>query len=120
MQLLDNLRFFLLVVEVEPLLKGVRGGKYLRQQEVEQRPQLMKVVLQWRAGDEQPVVGFELAHHFGEDGVLVLDPVGLVDDDVAVVERPKVPLLLHHHLVAGDAHVELAGLQKLRLLLSLC
>jgi hypothetical protein len=64
-----------------------------------------------RTGDEEAVVGAEGAHHLGEQRVFVLDAVRLVDDDVAPVELLEVVLLLDHHLVRGDHHVELAGLQ---------
>jgi len=63
-QLLHHFCLFLLapVSQREPLLKLLCAGKDLGQQEIQQRPQLVQVVLQGRAGDEQPVVGTEQAH----------------------------------------------------------
>lgn len=59
-------------------------------------------------GDEQAVVGGEHADGLGEQAVFVLDAVRLVDDDVAPAELLERVLLLDDHLVARDAHVELA------------
>ena len=57
--------------------------------------------------------------HSGEDGVLVLDAVGLIDDDVAPVELLEVRLLLDHHLVRRHHRIELARLHQALLLLRL-
>lgn len=46
----------------KPVVKRLSRGKDLRQQEVEQSPQLVQVVLERRASDQQPVVGLEHAH----------------------------------------------------------
>ena len=70
-------------------------------------------------GDEQAVVGCEGAHDARQDGVLVLDAVRLVDDDVAPVELLEVVLLLDDHLVAGHHHVELAHRHQVLLLVRL-
>jgi len=43
----------------------------------------VQVVLKRRAGDEQPRVRREEAHHLRQLALLVLDPVRLVDDQVA-------------------------------------
>lgn len=48
-QLADHLSLRVLVLNVEPLVKLLSAGEHLRQQEVEQRPQLMQIVLQRRA-----------------------------------------------------------------------
>ena len=55
----------------------------------------------------------------GEDGVLVLDAMCLINDDVAPMEAAEVVLLLDHHLVTGDAHMEAVGLQQVVLLVLL-
>ena len=52
------------------------------EQEVEQRPQLVQVVLQRRAGDQQALLAVEHAYGFAELRVLVLDAVRVVDDQV--------------------------------------
>lgn len=70
------------VVGVEPRLEDVEVVKDLRHDEVEQGPQLVQVVLQGRAGQQQPVgavVGLEVAHQLA---VGVLQPVPLVHHDV--------------------------------------
>jgi hypothetical protein len=78
-QLLHHLRLLLLaaIPHAEPFLKLLRAVEHLGQQEVEQRPQLVQVVLQRRARDEQAVVGAQQADHLGQDAVLVLDAVRL-------------------------------------------
>mmetsp|Transcript_8914 Transcript_8914/g.21077 ORF Transcript_8914/g.21077 Transcript_8914/m.21077 type:complete len:452 (+) Transcript_8914:1433-2788(+) len=83
------------------------------QQEVEQRPQLVQVVLQRRAREQQARVGLELADHERELRVLVLDPVSLIDDKVAPVELLKMIFLAAHNLEARDDHVKLPWLHLL-------
>lgn len=46
--------------EVKPRLERVEIIKDVRQQEVEQRPQLRQVVLQWSSSQQQPVCSFVL------------------------------------------------------------
>jgi len=64
-QLLHHLRLLLLpaVPHPEPLLELLRAAEDLGQQEVEQRPELVEVVLEGGAGDEQAVVGAEDADY---------------------------------------------------------
>ena len=116
MQLLHDLCLVAARVAAEPLVEALGAGEDLGQEEVEERPQLVQVVLQRRAGDEEAVGGAEHAHGAREDGVLVLDAVRLVDDDVAPVHLLEEVLLLDDHLVRRDDRVELAGLQEVRLL----
>lgn len=49
--------------------------------------------------------------HLGQDGVFILDPVCLVNDDVAPVELLEVVLFLDDHLIGGDHDIKLARLQ---------
>ena len=49
MQLRDHLLLDLLVLEVEPRVEVLRVGEHVGDEEVEQRPQLVQVVLQRRA-----------------------------------------------------------------------
>jgi len=93
----------------KPLLKLLRRREHLRQQEVEQRPQLVQVVLKGRARDQEAVVRAHQPHHLAQHAVLVLDAVRLVDDDVPPVEAAEEGLLLDHHLVGGDHAVEGRG-----------
>jgi hypothetical protein len=51
-QLLDDVVGGRLVHDVEPGVEAGRRGEHLRHQEVEQRPQLVQIVLQWRAYKE--------------------------------------------------------------------
>ena len=55
MQLTDNLCLRVLVLDVEPLIKLLCAREDLGQQEVEQRPQLMQVVLQGRSCSRQSI-----------------------------------------------------------------
>ena len=56
MQLTDNLCLGVLVLDVEPLVKLFGAREDLGQQEVEQRPQLMQIVLQGRSCSRQSIV----------------------------------------------------------------
>ena len=55
----------------------------------------------------------------GQDGILILDAVGLVNDDVAPVELLKVVLLLDDHLITGHHHIKFAHGTNLLLLVYL-
>jgi hypothetical protein len=48
--------------------------------------------------------------HPGQQRILVLDAVRLINDDVPPVEALEVVLLLVHHLVGGDHDIKFAGL----------
>jgi hypothetical protein len=67
-QLLHHLVLLLVPVHGEPLLELVAAAEHLGQQEVQQRPQLMQVVLQRRAGDQEPVAGAQHAQHLQRGG----------------------------------------------------
>ena len=68
---------------IEPLLKGVAGLEDGGQQEVEEGPQLWQLVLQWRASQQQSVVGGVVSvEDLGKFAVMVLHAVTLVDDHV--------------------------------------
>ena len=81
--LLVTLRLRVILVQEALQVRVVREDLWA--DEVQQREELLHVVLQRRARDEQPAAGQERAHDLGEDRVDVLDTVGLVDD--AVLER---------------------------------
>lgn len=51
----------------------------------------------------------------GKNGVLILDPVCLINDDVAPVELLEVVLLLDHHLIRCYNHIKLSRHQVLLL-----
>jgi hypothetical protein len=105
-QLANHLLLLVLVGQIEPLVKVVRRGEHVGQQEVEQRPQLVQIVLQRRAGEQQAIGGVKVAHHRGELGVLVLDAVRLVDDQVLEAELGQRRLLDHGDLVRRQHDVE--------------
>ena len=78
----------------------------LRADEVQQREELLHVVLQRCARDEQPTAGQERAHDLGEDRVDVLDTVGLVDHDVLKRKPTKGALFNQTYFVGRDADLE--------------
>ena len=80
-------------------------SKNIRQQEVEQRPELVQVILQWSAGQQQAVLSAQLAHCGGELTGLVLQAVGLVDDQIVPGDLCEGGLLQVDHFVCGDHHV---------------
>ena len=52
------------------------------QQEIQQRPELVKVVLQRRPCDEQPAFRRVETDNLREHAILILDPVRLIDHHV--------------------------------------
>ena len=124
------------VLEVEEFVESVGGLENLGHQEVEERPQLVEVILrvtqrsemdlQRRAGEEEAVFDGELAQDGGELAVLVLHAMRLVDDDVATREplhahappgnATERSLLDDCRLVGGDQDVPLATLLAAQLL----
>ncbi|GIX63107.1 NADH-quinone oxidoreductase subunit L [Babesia caballi] len=100
--------------EVELDLKLLRGGEDLGEEEVEQRPQLLQVVLQRRAGDQQAVLGPEHADDLAQLGLLVLDAMCLIDDDVVEVEPGERVLRLAADFVRRDDDVVLLRVQLVR------
>lgn len=103
-------RFRLLIIRLISLVEEtVQVGviaEDLRTDEVEQRKQLLEIILEGRAGDEHTPAGVVGADDLGEEGVHVLDPVRLVDDDVAEGELLEVVLLADADLVGGDEDLE--------------
>ena len=68
----------------------------------------MQVVLQWSPSQEEPVGGTELSNYLRQFRLLVLDAVGLVNDQVAPVEFLEGGLLPEHHLIRGDYRIPLS------------
>ena len=71
-----------------------------------QRPELHQVVLERRAGDEQPTLRVEVEHRLPALTLEVFDVMGLVENEVAPLLPPEDVLILHHQLIARDADVE--------------
>ena len=63
--------------DVEPGLELLQAGEDPGEDEVEQRPELLQVVLEGRARQEQPVVRGQLLELGKQLAVLVLQPVAL-------------------------------------------
>ena len=96
------------VVGVEPFVEILRVVEDIGQEEVEQSPQLVQVVLQRRSGDQQPIGCFELSDNFRQFRFLVFDAMGFVDDHVSPIELPENGPLFHDNLVRCDADVPFA------------
>mmetsp|Transcript_12989 Transcript_12989/g.34537 ORF Transcript_12989/g.34537 Transcript_12989/m.34537 type:complete len:211 (-) Transcript_12989:803-1435(-) len=99
LRLIRGLSILLHPVHVEPLVEGVRVGEHLGEKEVEQRPQLVQVVLQRRSGEKQLVVrgdGSKFAHQLA---VEVLESMALVNDDVLEVVLLQELSVGDHNLV---------------------
>ena len=98
---------------VEPLLERAARLEYVRQEEVEERPQLGQLVLQRRAGEQQAVRRYvERVQRHGQLAVVVLHAVALVDDHVAPAYLGQARLVAYDVLVGGREHVELAVLEQ--------
>ena len=95
------------------------GSEDIRQQEVEQRPELVQIVLQRGSRQQQSVLRVQHTHSGTELARLVLQTVRLVDDQVMPGDLGQGGLLQVHDFVSGDHHVPFTlsgaarGLQKL-------
>lgn len=78
--------FVLQVAEVEPTFESLPVTENLRQQEIEQRPQLLEIVLQRCAGDQKTGCRGERLELAEQLGVKVLHSVSLVDNDELPVD----------------------------------
>lgn len=52
------------VGQVKPLIEIIRGGEDLWQQEVQETPELMKVILERRTCQQESVIRFKLSDSF--------------------------------------------------------
>mmetsp|Transcript_5481 Transcript_5481/g.13305 ORF Transcript_5481/g.13305 Transcript_5481/m.13305 type:complete len:706 (-) Transcript_5481:152-2269(-) len=91
----------------EGLVEHVGIAEHVRDHKVQQRPELVHVVLEGRARDEHLVHPPQLPRRLSDEGGVGLDALSLVEDDVPVRLRRQPPLLRDHHLVGGDDDVEL-------------
>jgi hypothetical protein len=68
---------------IDRLVEGVRGGEVVRDQNVEYSPQLVEVVLERRAGEEQSVVAREARERTMQPARLILEVMRFVhhEDD---------------------------------------
>jgi hypothetical protein len=63
---------------IDRLVEGVRGGEVVREQNVEYSPQLVEVVLERRAGEEQSVVAREARERTMQPARLILEVMRFV------------------------------------------
>ena len=87
--------------------EGWQRGELRCVEEVAERPQLARVVLERRAAQQVEVRRLERAQVGRERRVLALEAVGLVDDHVAPRNLPELRQLVLGHLVRRDEHVKL-------------
>lgn len=96
-------------------------GEDLRADKVEQREQLLQVVLQRRASDQQPSPRDERPNDLRKNRVDILDPVRLVDHDILETELLQRRFLDETDFVRSDADIEVlrdeTGGDELRALL---
>eukprot|EP00976_Prorocentrum_cordatum_P114019 1195790-Prorocentrum_minimum.AAC.6 len=88
-------------------LEGGLVVEHLRQQQVEQRPELLQVVLQRGAGEQQAALALEAIEVAAEAAFAVLHALRLVDDDVLPVHFAQLRAVAHDVLVRRHQHVEL-------------
>ena len=62
-------------VEVEPLIKLLRVTEDVGKEEVEEGPELVEVVLEGRAGEQEARGGADTANRLRDEGAVVLDPL---------------------------------------------
>lgn len=87
-------------------VKHVGGAEHVGHQKVQQSPQFMQVVLEWRSRHQQSILGAQLSHDDAERALLILDAVCFIDDEVGPLHSTQRRLLSQHHLVARDQHME--------------
>ena len=92
-------------LRIEPGLENLMVVEDLRLEEVEQRPELVEVVLERCAGEQQPVVRAEVGEDGGEAAFLVLDPVALVHHHVAPGDFMQHGPRPDRRVVGGDEHL---------------
>jgi len=94
MKLLDNCFvtvFFLFIAhfdvlsctsKIEPFVEVGGWGKDFWKQKVQQRPKLMKVVLEWGSSEQQAISGVKLSKLLADLAFFVFELVGFVNDYV--------------------------------------
>mmetsp|Transcript_24499 Transcript_24499/g.75672 ORF Transcript_24499/g.75672 Transcript_24499/m.75672 type:complete len:292 (-) Transcript_24499:33-908(-) len=97
-------------LQVEELVEFLRRRKDVREEEIQQRPELVQVVLQRRSGNQEAVLDLELSHGLRELGVFVFDAVRLVHDEHAPAQLHQRRLFQIRHLVGRHHHVPRAAL----------
>lgn len=70
-------------------------GLLLRHNEVQQGPELLQGVLQWRSCDQKPVIGLEVHHGLVEEGVIILQSVRLIHSNEGPVNVAQKRLKKH-------------------------
>ena len=71
----------------------------------------MEVILQWCTGQKQAILAIKLTEALRDLTVLILQLVGLIDDDVLPLELEELIHAGSHYLERGQTHIELAWLQ---------
>ena len=95
-------------LRVEGGVEKVGGREDIGEEEVEQRPQLMQVVLDRRARQQQPARRPYLAEEPRELRVLILEAMRLVDDEASPAHLLERRDLRRHRLLGRQAHVVVA------------
>ena len=80
---------FNVAVHFEPLVEHLRRVEQIWQQVIQQAPQLVRVVLQRRACQQQLEVSLYLSNIHGEHGLLIFNFMGLVYDHVLELKLLK-------------------------------
>ena len=103
MQPLHHILLHLARLRVEALVEGLRRSEDLRVEEVEQRPQLVQVVLDGRARQQHAVRRRHGAGDLRKPRVFVLEPVRLIHHEEGPRDLAKRSRLEGEHLVPGVA-----------------
>ena len=93
---------------VEPIGERRRRLEDRRQDKIEQRPQFGQIVLERRAGEQQPVwrVAVVRVENLSEFTVVILHAVAFVDDHVLQRDLREDRSIAHDVLVGGEQNVE--------------
>lgn len=104
-------------VEIEPFVELLGRGEDVREEEVEQGPQFMQIVLQRSSSQKETECCVETSDCLAKHGGLVLETVGLVNDQIAPGELLERPSFGVAHLVRGDTDIPLPGIVGIVILL---
>lgn len=105
----DHLLMITTGMRLEPGIKVISRGKDVREQKVEEGPQLVQVVLQGSARDEEATGGVEFTDDDGQFAGFILDAMCFINDQVLPVDLAQGGLLTQAHLITSDAQVKVKG-----------
>lgn len=91
---------------VKPLVEIIKRVEYLGHKEMQQRPQLSKIVLQRSACKKKTIMGFEVEKNLPSLGLEVFYVLGLVENHVIPAFSTENRMVGDCYFVTGNAYME--------------